>query len=151
MAAMTSTGIVIAVSASEPATFTEAGFDALTFTDIGEVTSIPEFGPNVQVVTHEPLATGVTEKHKGFINYGSVAIAAALDSSDAGQVIMSDAVTGSTKNDEHSFRLTYQDGSERFWTGKAFSYTQNPQGANSVVTSTMQIEINSPILAVAAA
>jgi hypothetical protein len=148
--ALTSTGTLLSVVADTPATFNEAGFEALTFVDVGEVTNIPEFGPNVQVVTHEPLATGVTEKYKGFINYGSVGIEAAYDDADAGQVVMSDAVTGATKNDEHSFKIEMQDGSVRYFTGKVFSYTENPGAANSMVACSMQLEINSPILKVAA-
>jgi hypothetical protein len=147
---LTSTGTKLSVVAAVPATFTEAGFDALTFVEVGEVTSIPEFGPNVQVVTHEPLATGVTEKYKGFINYGSLALEAAYDDGDAGQGVMSDAVTGATQNDEHSFKIEMQDGSVRYFTGKVFSYTENPGAANSMVACSMQLEINSPVLKVAA-
>lgn len=150
MGVMTSTGIVISVSAAEPATFDDTGFSALTFAAVGEVTNVPEFGPNVQVVTHEPLATGVTQKHKGFINYGSLALEAAYDDADAGQIIMSAAVTGATKNTEHSFKIAMQDGSVRYFTGKVFSYTENPGAANSMVACSMQLEINSPVLKVAA-
>lgn len=151
MALMTSTGIVLSVSAASPATPDKAGYEALTFTPVGEITTVPEFGPNVQVVTHEPLATGVTEKFKGFINYGSLALAAGLDTSDAGQIIMSAAVSGATKYDRHSFKLEYQDGSKRYWQGKVFSYTENPGGANAIVGCTMQLEIESEVLAVAPA
>lgn len=150
MGVMTSTGIVISVVAGTPATQDKAGYEALTFVPVGEVTTVPEFGPNVQVVTHEPLATGITEKFKGFINYGSLALAAALDTEDAGQVVMSAAVTGATKFNRHSFKLQYQDGAVRYWQGKVFSYTENPGGANSIVGCTMQLEIETPVLSVAA-
>lgn len=150
MAVQTSTGVLVGLVAAEPATFDQAGFAALTFVNIGELTNVPEFGPDVQVVTHEPLADGITKKFKGFINYGSVALEAGLDDDDAGQALIEAGVTGGDKNTEHSFKLTYPDGAVRYWTGKLFSYTENPGSANSMVSTTVNVEINSPILKVAA-
>lgn len=146
MTAITSTGTIVSISAAPPVAFDQTSFELLTFTDFGELTNIPQFGPAVQVVEHNPLATGVTEKFKGFINYGSTTLEAAYDPSDAGQAIASTGVTGATKNTEHSFKLEYQDGTIQYFTGKPFSYTQNPSSANSMVTTSVQIEINSPIL-----
>ncbi|HAD31524.1 MAG: hypothetical protein CL578_22385 [Alteromonadaceae bacterium] len=148
MSVLTSTGTILSVVADEPATIDAAGFGALTFVEVGEVTDIPEYGPNVQVVEHNPLKTGVTQKFKGFINYGSTALQLAQDVADAGQVILSDGVTGSTKNDEHSFSIEYQDGSIDYFTGKVFSYTTNPGSANSMVGSTASVEINSIVVRV---
>jgi len=150
MTVQTSTGVLLAVVAAEPGTHDAAGFAALTFVAIGEVVNVPEYGASAQVVTHEPLATGITEKYKGFINYGSLAIELGHDSTDAGQVIIAAGVTGANKNVEHSFKLTYPDGAVDYWTGKFFSYTKNPGAANSIVSSTAQVEINSTIVEVAA-
>lgn len=150
MAVLTSTGTLIAVSVGAPATVDGAGFDALTYTNCGEATDLPEYGPNVQVVEHNPLATGVTEKYKGFINYGSMSIGLAYDANDAGQVILSDGVTGATKNDPHSIRITYQDGSIDYFIAGIFSYTKAPGSANSIVGSTVQVEINSDVVYVPA-
>lgn len=146
MAVLTSTGTLLAVSVAAPATYDQAGFAALTYTNVGEVTDLPEYGPNVQVVEHNPLATGITEKYKGFINYGSQSMGLAWDVSDAGQTILSAGVTGATKNDPHSFRITYQDGSVDYYQGGIFSYTKNPGSANSIVGSTVQVEINSIVV-----
>ena len=148
MSFITSTGTLIAVVVGEPATLDQAGFSALTYVNAGEVTNISEYGATAQVVTHEPLATGVTQKAKGFINNGSVTLQMARDSADAGQLIFAAGVTGLNKNAEHSFRVRYQDGSIDYFTGKIFSYTKNPAGANSVVGSSVQIEINSNIVEV---
>lgn len=150
MATLTSTGTLFSISIGEPATQNEAGYAALTFTEVGEVTNIPEFGANAQVVTHEPLATGVTEKNKGFINYGSMSIEAAYDETDAGQILAETGVVGANKNANFAMKLEYQDGSIRYWQGKIFSYTENPGAANSMVSTTFQTEINTPIIKVAA-
>ena len=150
MAVDVSTGTLFAVVAGEPATHDDAGFAALTWVPVGEVTDLPEYGPDVTVVTHEPLETGITEKHKGFINYGSLAVGLGRDSADAGQAVLSEATVGATKNDEHSFRVTFPNGSIHYYTGKVFSYTTNAGSANSIVSSTANVEINSTIVEVAA-
>lgn len=148
MSVITSTGTLFALAAAEPATVDAAGFAALTFTNVGEITEIPEYGASAEVVSHQPLATGRTEKYKGFINNGSMSIQCARDSDDAGQQLLALGVTGINKNVEHSFRITYQDGSIDYFTGKIFSYTKNPGGANSMVGSSVQVEINSVIVEV---
>jgi len=116
----------------------------LTFTEVKEVTTIPAYGPTRQVVNHEPLATGVTEKYGGFINYGSVAVDGAYDSTDAGQSILRANVLSSTAL--LSVAIEYQDGSIDYTYGKAFSATKNPGSANSMVGSSMNIEFNKPIV-----
>jgi len=148
MTAITSTGTRLYVVAAEPATLDAVGFAALSWVEVGEVTSIGEYGPSVEVVSHQPLATGRTKKLKGFENGGSAPISLARDSSDAGQALLSLGVTGVNKNVEHSFKVKYQDDSIDYFTGQIFSYTKNPGGANSVVGSTVQIEINSVIVEV---
>ena len=150
MATLTSTGTLFYISIGVPATQDEAGYAALTYTEVGEVTNIPEFGANAQVVTHEPLKTGITEKNKGFINYGSMPIEAAYDAADAGQILAETGVTGANKNAPFAMKLEYQDGSIRYWQGKIFSYTENPGAANSMVSTTFQTEINTAIIKVAA-
>ena len=146
MSVQTNTGTVLSVSVGEPATFNLAGFLAKTFTDIGEVTDIPEYGPNAQVIEHNALKGNITKKYKGFIDYGSTAIQLARDTSDAGQNILDAATDGATRNSEHSFKVGYQDGSADFFIGKVFSCTSNPSSANSIIGRSAGIEINSPII-----
>lgn len=150
MAVQTSTGIIASVFAGEPATYDEAGFAALAWVKVAEVTSIGEYGATTDVVEHQPLETGVTEKFKGFINYGSPTFDLARDASDAGQAILSAASDGATRFDEHSFKFEYNDGSIDYFTSKVFSYTKNPGGANNMVGSTCQLEANAKPVEVAA-
>jgi len=152
MAKMTSTGVAIRAVEGAPATFDEAGFGALSFVNIGQVSNIPAFGPTVQVVESNPLATGITEKFVGFVNYGSVALEADYDDEDAGQALVTDAVTTTDASfgKDFSFELEYQSGAKRYWVGKFFSATENPGSANSMVSTSMNVEINTPVLKVAA-
>jgi len=150
MAKLTSTGTILSVVAGDPATFTAADYALLAFVEVGEVIDLPEYGPNVQVVESNPLATGITEKFKGFINFGSQSMGLEFDSEDAGQLVLADGVEGSTKNQQHSVKIEYQDGSIDYYSARIFSYTKAPGSANSMVGSTVQVEINTPIVRVAA-
>ena len=146
MSVMTSTETKLYVSASTPATFDAVGYAALTYTEVKQVTTIPAYGPQRQVVTHEPLATGVTEKYSGFINYGSVAVDGAYDATDAGQDLLRANVLSATAL--LSIKIVYQDGTTDYTYGKAFSSSKNPGGANSMVGTSMQLEFNKPIVEV---
>lgn len=148
MGTMTSTGTKLYVTAVTPATFDAVGYAALSFTEVKEVTTIPAYGAQRAVVTHQPLATGVDQKEHGFINYGSVAVEGAHDPEDAGQALLNNAVLTTGQN--ISVKIQYQDGSVDYTYGKAFSKTKNPGSANSMVGSSMSIEFNKAIVPVAA-
>jgi len=149
MAKMTSTGVTLGVVADVPATFDDTGYSALTFVDVGALVDLPEYGPSAAVVESNPLATGIVEKFKGFINNGSLSLGLEIDFEDAGQSIFETAVTGATQNDQHSFQITYPDGTTEYFTGKIFSYTRATGSANSMIGSTVQVEIDTAIVRVA--
>ena len=148
MSKMTSTGTKLAVVAGLPATLDAVGYAALTYVDVGEVVDLPEYGPNIQVVESNPLATGITEKYAGFVNYGSLAIGLELDVADAGQIILEAALPDAGTEKPHSLRITYNDGTIEYFHGGVFSYTRAPGSANSMVGSTANVEINSKIVRV---
>ena len=86
MTVRTSAGTTIAISASTPATFDEAGYLALSFTTIGEVTNLGEFGREYALVTHNPVGSRGTVKKKGSFNEGTMSMTLGLDTDDAGNV-----------------------------------------------------------------
>ena len=71
MTVRTSAGTTLKVSASAPATFDKAGYSALTFTAVGEITDLGEFGREYALVTHNPVGTRGTQKFKGSFNEGT--------------------------------------------------------------------------------
>ena len=150
MTVQTSTGSKISIVLGTPATEDQAGYEALTYQEIGEVVDIPEHGPQYDVVTHQPLATGITEKRKGSVDYGSFTLGLGRDSSDAGQQVLSDAADGANKYDDHSFKEEFQNGDVIYYYGQVFGYTVNPSTANSIVGSNAQVEINSKLVEVTA-
>ncbi|AUR90856.1 hypothetical protein NVP1151O_15 [Vibrio phage 1.151.O._10N.222.46.B1] len=152
MAKQTSTGILLGCVLGAPATENETGYDALTYVNLGELTNIPDFGATVQVVESNPLATGITEKFPGFVNFGSVGLEADLDDEDPGQGLATDAVAPdhASFGKIFSFELTYASGAKRYWQARFFSATEAPGSANSMVTTKMNVEIVSKIVKVAA-
>lgn len=151
MAKQENTGVQIAITTSLPATYDETGYAAVAdFTDIGEVLSVGAFGSQSDEITSQPLATGVTEFFKGFIQYGSFDLGLDRDSTDAGQAILAAASDGATKADAHSIKVTLPDGEVIYMDARVFSYTVDIGSANSMVGSTAAIRINKKPVFVAA-
>ena len=142
MATTEGIGGFLSVSATLPATFDAAGYVALTFTEVGEATEIPEAGADHAVVTHTPLKTGIVNKFHGELNYGSLSIPMAYDSADAGQGILIAAIAS---KDEIAFSETRSDGSIRYFSGKVFSF-KTGASVGSVVPATSLIEVTRPTI-----
>lgn len=86
-----SIGTTLAVSAAAPATYDATGYAALTFTAVGGVSSVGEFGASFEQVTHIDLDDGETQKDYGAKNAGDPAVVYRIIPSDAGQAILATA------------------------------------------------------------
>lgn len=137
---MTSAGSTIALTATAPATFDASGYGALTYTTIGEVTDLGEFGKVYAVVTHNPLASRNTVKRKGSYNNGSVAIQLALDEDDAGQTL---AETALDSDDSYTFEVTLQNGAVYYFTAQVTSFPIQVGSVDQITTATLNVEIDS--------
>ena len=147
--AFTSAGTVISISASLPTTFDDkvsTGYPSLTYTEIGEVTDIPEYGKAFTLVTHNPLGNRKTVKRKGSFDNGSVTLQMARVPSDAGQDIGLDALES---DDSYSFEVVLQDGTTQYFTAQVLSYTTNIGSVNQITAAAMQIELDRDIVEVA--
>jgi hypothetical protein len=136
----TSAGTNIAISAVLPATNDVLGYEALTFTDLDEVTDLGEFGRVYNEVTHTPLKTRAVVKRKGSYNDGNVTMQLARIPSDAGQTILIAAVDDDA---DHAFAVTLQDGSVLYFQGQVMSFTTNVGGPDQIVGASVTIGINS--------
>lgn len=139
MTAKTSAGTTLGISASHPATFNEAGFEALSYTTIGEITSMDgDIGRVYNLVTHNPLATRATVKKKGSYNSGSMTIPLAIDRDDAGQIL---AKTALNSDANYSFVIEEQDGSFLYFQGIVMAFPVNYGGVDAITAGTITIEI----------
>jgi len=136
MALAEGVGGFLSVSAATPATFSSAGYAALTWTEVGETSELPEFGATCSAVTFTPIETGIVNKFHGERNYGSITIPLAYDYADAGQNILRAALAS---EDEISFRETRTDGTVRYMMGKVMSFLRG-QSVGSVNMASCNIE-----------
>ena len=146
MTVQTNAGTVLAVSIETPATQDQAGYAALTFTDVGEVVSLGEHGASVALVTHSPLGTRRVAKFKGSINDGSMPIGLGMDLTDAGQILLVAGADGAQIDVDHSFSITYQDGSIEYFQAKIMSYTRNAGTIDQVIAANTTLELVTAIV-----
>ena len=95
-------GSKLSVSASTPSAITEAGFEALTYTAVGQLMMLPEFGDQTNMIEVPQLSLGRVQRIVGMADGGSATITIAYDASDAGQNILR---TGAGTNTVHSFKI----------------------------------------------
>lgn len=128
----------IGISASLPATYTKAGYDALTFSNIGEVTNGGTHGRVYQVVNHNPIATRGTQKYKGSFNEGQKTLQLAVDNDDPGQTI---AKTALDDDADYAFKVTYQDGSIDYFIAKVVSWSKSTESVDSMYSASLGLEL----------
>ena len=149
MTSQTAAGSTLAISAASPATQDVAGYTALAFTDIGQVEKIGAIGASFAKVEFQPLK-GAKQKYKGSVDNGTLQPSIALDSVDAGQTLLQTA--GDDKSQKlYSFKVTYQDGSRRFFQGRVFGLPETADGADTMLMATPSIEICTDIVRAPAA
>jgi hypothetical protein len=138
MTVRTSATTTLAISAGVPATFNNAGYVALSYTAVGEVTNFGEFGREFTLVTHNPVASRGTQKLKGAFNEGSIALQLGLDTDDAGQILMKAA---SASDSLYAFRITTANGDIYYFQGLTMGFKVGLNDVNSVTSATATIEI----------
>lgn len=143
MTTSTSAGTKLAISAAAPATQTEAGYEALTYTEIGNVESIGAFGAVTEEVTFQPLR-GPRQSHKGGTNYGSLNPSLAQDESDAGQTLLRTASDSPTSL--YAFEVTFPGGAKRFFQGRVFGFPENVGAANAMLMANPTIGISTAVV-----
>ena len=148
MGGTTAAGTGLAISAGIPATQTLTAYEALTYTEVANVSNIGGFGPTTGVVPFQPLK-GPEQKHKGPTSYGSLNPSMLQDDSDAGQTLMSTA-SEPENNALYAFRVTKPDGALRFFQARVFGMPETIGEAASLITAAPVIEINTKVLKKAA-
>lgn len=134
----------ISITATAPATFDIAGYDALVdWTEIGEITDLGGHGDEYTEVTHLPVNTRRVQKLKGSVNAGSETYTLADDIDDAGQVVMKAALASDA---DYYFMETWQDGTIEYFAAKVMSFAGTGGNADTVRARTVTVGINSEIL-----
>lgn len=138
MAVRTSAGSILKLSAGVPATFNQAGYQALTYTAVGEITDFGEFGREYNLVTHNPVGNRSTQKFKGAFNEGAMTLQLALDTADAGQTLCQAAVLS---DNNYAVEVTIQDGTKYYFQVQVMSFKIGVGDVNKITAATIQFEI----------
>ena len=106
---ITASGTTVGISTgavTSAASDTLAEFQALTYTDIGLVESLGEFGDDASIVTFAAIGDGRVRKSKGARDAGTMTITCAHDPHDAGQIAVEVA---EATNNKYAFRIVLPD------------------------------------------
>jgi hypothetical protein len=146
-AAITAAGSRLYISNALPATYTKAGFEALTWTEVGEVTEIPSFGKVYNIVTFNPLGDRQTIKRKGSYDNGEMDIPYAYDvNDDAGQVILQAAVDS---DNSYSFKVDIKEDpvlKSVYFTAQATSSPITVGSVDAIVMKNTTLAIDNDVL-----
>jgi hypothetical protein len=146
MGSQTAAGSSLALSAMLPSSFDAAGYVALTYVEIGQVEKLGSFGASFAKVEFQGLK-GAKQKFKGSADYGALQPSIALDPLDAGQILLQTASDDETQK-LYSFRVTFQDGSARYFRGRVFGAPETADSADSMLMATPTVEICSKVVKV---
>lgn len=137
----TSQGTKLYVSAALPATEDTDGYEALAWTLVTGVETLPAFGATTDPVTFQPL-DGPEEIHKGPLKNGSLQVPLALKPADAGQVIVR-AAAAPGNNALYSFKVLFPNGGIRYFMARVLGAPEEAGGASNILKSTVTIALNS--------
>jgi len=140
MAVRTTAGSTFKVSATAPATYDVSGYAALTWTAVGEITDLGEFGREYALVTHNPINNRITQKFKGSYNEGKMSLKLGLDTDDAGQVIMK---AGSTSDAARFFEVTDQKGDKYYFPAMVMTWKVGLASVDSITAASCDLELTS--------
>ena len=141
--AFTSAGSKIYISAGTPATIDAAGFGALSYTQIGDITDLGALGPKIGNVTHVPVAESITYKFKTIVDNGAMALKGARVTSDPGQVLLIAAVASYAA---YAFKVVLQNGAIMYFQGLADSYNTTIGTAGAITSFDSNILISGNIV-----
>jgi hypothetical protein len=142
---MSSAGSALALSAVLPATQDAAGYNALTWTNVGEVTDVGELGKEYNLITYTPLASRRVQKLKGSYNQGTMALQMARDTADAGQTAIR---TARDSDADYAFRLTLQNGTKLYFQAKVMGYKTSVGSTDQITGASANLEITTDIVEV---
>jgi hypothetical protein len=145
-AAITAAGSKLYVSATLPGTYDAAGFEALSWTEVGEVTEIPQFGKVCTIVNHLPLGQRQTIKRKGSYDNGTLDVPYAFDpAGDAGQTLLENAVDS---DNSYAFRIDIKNPAVKsvYFTAQCTSRPITVGATDSIVMANSALAIDDDVL-----
>ncbi len=129
-------GGTLLISAVLPATQDQAGYDALTFTEVGGTSDLPAIGGTSNTVPFDILSDDYTSNAKGQRKYGEGTFNYATVGTDAGQIIM---VAAEQSKNSYAFKILYNDGAIDYVNGLIMGTPKNNGTADTVQVNAASI------------
>ena len=130
--------MAITPSASVPATYDQAGYEALTYQVIANIDSIPTFGASRNLVEFNPLKEIDVVKIKGSRNNGSMSVTLALVEDS---VSIPTLELAESSEESFSFYVETQSGAKRYFTGKVMSFQTTVGTVDDVTMAEFTVEL----------
>ena len=153
MAQQTAAGSKIYIGTTAAAT-SQANFESDTFTEIGEVTNIGDFGKVYQDIPTNTINQRQTKHAKGAYDQGTLELQVYMDVTDSGQ----DAVqTALDSDDEYNIKIILNDApagspsqpTTYYFRALVMSYRRSIADVNSMITASISLAINTDPVEVA--
>lgn len=143
------------ISTTATTVSTQSAFEGLTYSEVGEITDLGEFGSEYSTVTHVSLADRLVRKFKGTEDPGTITLQMGMDPDDAGQTVLKTALGVDT---EYGFKVTLNDAGSGspsspttfYFRARVMSYKRQVGSAESIVAASTTIGINTRPIEVAA-
>ena len=139
---------------SEPAPANAAAYQALDWTQIGELESLGTFGDSANQISFAALEDQRTRHFKGARDAGTLDVVFGRDYADAGQTLL---LTAEAEIHDRAFKVLFNDAppsgtpSERYFVAAVGSATETVDSSDSVIKLNSSLWINSSITRVNAA
>lgn len=136
---ITLAGTIVSVSAGVPATYNQIGFEALAYTQVGEVSNLGDRGRTYEDVSYNTLGERGTVHLKGTYDEPETTFEMISARVDSGQVIMKAA---SQSDANYAFKVQYQNGEVDYFQAKVFGFVTVGGEANTVRTVSANIRVD---------
>jgi len=143
--AFSSAGSTISISAGVPATYDAAGFGALSYTLIKEVTDIGAAGPVTAMVTHTPTNDPFTYKIKTIVDSGSLSLKGARVTADPGQTLL---INAQVSYNPYSIKIVLQNSTILYFQALVLSYVTTVGTAGVITSFDSNVAISGAIVTV---
>lgn len=140
-----SAGTKIYISAGVPATLNQAGYEALTYTEIKEVATIGPSGEVMGEIKFNPLGDPTTIKRKSNSDSGSISLKGGYAPTDAGQALL---LAASLVRAEYAIKLVYANGNVQYGQGLVLGYQVDPQTSGAITMFDSNIALSGYLIRV---
>lgn len=133
--AVTFAGTLVSVSAGTPATYDAAGFGALTYTAVGEISSAPgSGGVKFEDVSYTVLGVRATKHLKGTSDQEEEEMEVIVTRSDAGQQLLKTALNS---DNQYAFKVVYNNGEIDYFLALVTGFAGQGGDSNTVRMATV--------------